>query len=218
MTVLFGGDACPLGLSVHFFEAAEAEVIAALPGDLAQVASTATGSRFPRALDTLLPFQAPWTRMLTAQVVRWTALTNNFINGGDGTAPGPAVMRRLGVRCVVATHAPRYGPGHQQSQLEVMGPDGQPPLMHIRSLSATATDGRWEWFESGTPFPFEDAERYASRRKRDRFDRPMLVAYLSGLGIPVDDDAYGDATVHQMQVTWRSREVTLEEARADFGR
>lgn len=93
----------------------------------------------------MVPFQAPWTRMPTAQVGRWTALTNNFINGGDGTAPGPAVMHELGVRCVVAAHVPRYGPGHAQTQLEVMGPGGEPPLMYIRSLSATATDGRWEW-------------------------------------------------------------------------
>lgn len=150
MTVLFGGDACPLGVSLQFLEAPEAEVVAALPGSLAGGRSTSTGSTFPQALSALLPFQAPWTRMLTAQVGRWTALANNGINGGDGTAPGPAVSRALGVRCVVATHAPRYGPGHAQTQLEVIGPGGEPPLMYIRSISATATDGRWEWHESGS--------------------------------------------------------------------
>jgi hypothetical protein len=156
--------------------------------------------------------------MLTAQVGTWTALANNAINGGDATAPGPAVMSQLAVRCVVATHAPRYGPGHAQTQLEVMGPGGEPPLMFIRSVSATATDGRWEWYESGAPFPFEETERYAARRKRDRFDRPMLLRYLAELGIPVDDDAYGIATLHQQRTTWASREVTLDEERANFGR
>ena len=90
--------------------------------------------------------------------------------------------------------------------------------MHIRTLSATATDGRWEWLESGAPFPFEETDRYVERRKRNRFDRPMLLRYLSGLGISLDDDAYAEGTLHQRQVTWGSREFTLEEARADFTR
>jgi hypothetical protein len=210
VTILFGGEACPLGLSIQFLECTETEVVAALPGALADVVSTATGSTFPKALDALLPFQALWTRMLTSQVGRWTALANNFINGGDATEPGPGVMHQLGVRCVVATHAPRYGPGHAQTQLEVLGPGGEPPLKYIRSLSASATDGRWEWCESGAPFAFEDTERYSKRLKRDRFDRPMLLRYLSALDIPLEDDAYGNATLHQIQAYWNSREVTLD--------
>lgn len=216
--MLFGGKACPLGLSVQFFEAPEADVVAALPGALADVVSAVAGPNFCDALPSLLPFQAPWTRMLTAPVGRWTALVNNAINGGDGTAPGPAVMHRLGVRCVVATHAPRYGPGHAQTQLEVLGPDGDPPQSYIRSLSATATDGRWEWHESGAPFAFEETERYVARLKQNRFDRPMLLRYLSALGIPDTDEAYGPATLHQVQADWASREVSIDEARAHFAR
>ena len=53
--------------------------------------------------------------------------------------------------------------------------------MYIRSLSATATDGRWEWYASGTPFEFEAPERYTRRRKRDRFDRELLLDYLEHL-------------------------------------
>ena len=214
---MFGGDLCPQGLSVQFLEVPETEVTAQFHDVFGDVLSVSTGSNFPQALNTLLPFQAPWTRMLTAQVGRWTALTNNFINGGDNTAPGPAIGRDLGVRCVVATHAPRFGPGHAQTQLEVSGPGGEPPLMYIRSISATATDGRWEWDEWGAPFPWEETERYTARLKRDRFDRPMLLRYLAELGISVDDDAYGVATLHQQQVTWSSREVSLDEERLLFG-
>ena len=90
--------------------------------------------------------------------------------------------------------------------------------MYIRSLSASATDGRWEWFESGTPFRFEETERYQEQRIRDRFDREMLLRYLSNLGVPVEDRGYGAATLHQVQVDWGSREVTLTEAKAEFGR
>jgi len=215
--VLFGGDLCPLGLSVQFLEVPEDDVIAALHEMFGDVASTAADCPFPWALRRMLPFQAPWTRMLTARVGRWTALTNNGIDGGDGTSPGPAIGRELGVRCVVANHVPRYGPGHAQTQLEVMGPEGEPPLMYIRTISASATDGRWGWYESGAPFPFEETERYASRLKRYRFDRPMLLRYLAHLGIPIEDDVYGDAALHQRQVTWASREVTLDEERLTFG-
>lgn len=45
--VLYGGEACPLGLMVQFLEAPEADVIAALPGRLANVVSTSTDAYFP---------------------------------------------------------------------------------------------------------------------------------------------------------------------------
>jgi hypothetical protein len=52
---------------------------------------------------------------------------------------------------------------------------------------------------------------------RDRFDRPMLLRYLERLGIPMADDVYGAATLHQRQVSWHGREVTLDEERRSFG-
>ncbi|MEZ5191106.1 MAG: hypothetical protein R2734_00055 [Nocardioides sp.] len=215
MTVLFGGDACPLGLSLQFLEAPRGRGRRCATWQSGRWSFDGNGFYSPQALSALLPFQAPWTRMLTAQVGRWTALANNGIHGGDGTAPGPAVSRALGVRCVVATHAPRQQSA--QTQLEVIGPGGEPPLMYIRSISATATDGRWEWHESGEPLPFEETERYGTRIKRNRFDRAMLLTYLIALGIPVDDDAYGTATLHQEHVSWSSREVSLDEERRVFG-
>lgn len=155
--------------------------------------------------------------MLAAQGGSWTAVVNNFVNGGDSSAPGPAVARSLDVRCVVAVRVPRYGPGHAATQLIVEGPGGEGPLSNIRTLSAHATDGRWRWDESGVAFEFEETERYSKRRTRDRFDRGMLLRYLAALGIPVDDDAYGTATLIQQRVDWPRREETLAEARALFG-
>ncbi|MHA3703368.1 hypothetical protein ACXR2U_14415 [Jatrophihabitans sp. YIM 134969] len=218
MTVLFGGEACPLGASVQFVEAPEDDVVALLPAGDRGLTSTPTGVGFAPALPALTPFQAPWTRMLTASAGRWTAVANNFLHGGDGTAPGPGLARQLGVRCVVATHLPPYGPGHAQTQLEISGPGGPPPLLGIRSLSATATDGRWQWFGSGDPLPFERTDTYARRRIRERFDRDLLLEYLAALGVPVEDTAFGDATLHQQLVSWPTRAVTLDEARRDFER
>jgi hypothetical protein len=35
--------------------------------------------------------------------------------------------------------------------------------------------------------------------------------------IPIDDGAHGIAALHQQQVTWASREVSLGEERQQFG-
>lgn len=89
--------------------------------------------------------------------------------------------------------------------------------MYVRALSASASDGRWEWFESGQPFVFERRERYTARRKRDRFDRRLLLEYLDALGIPADDDnAYGDALLLQEMATYERHRVGLDDARAEF--
>ena len=89
--------------------------------------------------------------------------------------------------------------------------------MEERTLSAGATDGRWEWHERGRSFGFEDVSRYKARRIRERFDRPRLLEYLTALGIPADDDdAYGPGVIIQQVVHWRRRTQTLEDARHDL--
>jgi hypothetical protein len=146
----------------------------------------------------------------------WTAYLNNFVDGGDATAIGAMLMKRLGIRLVVGDNSPKYGPGHQATQLWVLGPDGDPPLMYRRTIAAHATDGRWTWDQSGVPFDFEHTERYSARRIRDRFDRPLLVEYLEQFGISADDDAfYGDGILVQQRVTYATRtQSLLEEAKA----
>lgn len=216
---LFGGDASPLGWVVQYLDAPQETVLGALGAipDL-RVDMTPVMGSLRTALHALLPFESPWTRELVLPCGGWTAYLNNGLNGGDSSARGLAVGRDLGVRTVVAEHTLRYGPGHQATQLWVHGPDGAPPLMVRRTLSATATDGRWHWEASGEPFAFEDTSRYTARRVRDRFDRGLLIRYLGHLGIPADDaNAYGEAMLVQWAVTWQRRTVTLDQARSDLG-
>lgn len=215
MTALLGGEACPLASTVQFVEAPVEDVI----GDLRKTYGDVqpTGRPLPLAINALLPFQAPWSRLLVAPLGHWSAVVNNFVNGGDPTAPAPALARRLGVRAVIAAHVPRYGPGHQATSLEVLGPDGEPPLMSVRTISASATDGRWEWHALGEPLDFEQRDRYEARRVRDRFDRDLLLAYLGELGIDASDDsAYGSAVLLSERASYARREETLEVARALF--
>lgn len=218
MERLLGGSASPIGWSVQFLDA-PLEAAAEAVHEMRRGSDVRTREhlRYPDSLASLLPFQSPWTRELLHPCGAWTAYLNNFVNGGDSTATGPALARQMNVRCVVAVHAPRYGPGHQGTQLEVFGPSGIPPLMYERALSAMATDGRWEWHSSGAPLPFEDEGRYTGRRVRDRLDRALLVAYLLAFGIRVDDDdAYGDGLLIQQVVDWPTRTVSFADAQADL--
>jgi len=216
--LLLGGDASPIGWSVQYLEARSEAVVDALRDIHSENAVRVTQARpYPGVLEDLAPFEAPWTRELVMPCGRWTAYLNNFTDGGDSSAVGPALARLLGIRCVVATHTPRFGPDHEATQMWVIGPDGEPPLMYRRTLEAVATDGHWQWDVSGTPFEFEDQSRYSSRRIRDRFDRGLLLNYLDQLGIPAAHDAeYGPGVIVQQVVDWPRRTVTLDEARRDL--
>lgn len=222
---LLGGDASPIGWSVQYLQAPRDVVLAEIlkaRAEWGDVIEVATARPFPGVLHDLLPFEAPWTRELVICCGRWTAYLNNGVNGGDATAIGGALMKRLGVRLVVADNSPKYGPGHQATQLWVLGPDGEPPLMYRRAIAAHATDGRWTWDEWGVPFDFEHTERYGARRIGERFDRGLLVEYLEQLGIDADDDSfYGDGILIQQRVPYPTRTESLEQAKAaiaDAGR
>ena len=52
--------------------------------------------------------------------------------------------------------------------------------------------GSWAFEQSGKPYPFENLSAYEKPRKRDRFTRDMLVAYvqrLSGVD-PFKDESF----------------------------
>ncbi len=130
----------------------------------------------------------------------------------------PYLSTRLGVDCVVAMHVPVHGPGHAATQLWLLGPDGEPPLMYKRTVAAHAKDGRWSWHASGTPQPFEQLDRYRARSIEDRLDRPLLVEYLSALRIRADDtDFYGEGVALRQQVAYPVRCEPLPELRRRFG-
>jgi hypothetical protein len=215
---LLGGHASPIGWTVQYLEAPRDVVVAEIVRARAEwghVIEVASPRPFPEVLHDLLPFEAPWTRELVVSCGRWTAYLNNGVDGGDATAIGGALMKRLGIRLVVADNSPKYGPGHQATQLWVLGPDGEAPLMYRRTIAAHATDGRWTWGQSGVPFGFEHTERYGARRIRERFDRTVLVEYLEQFGISADDDTfYGDGILVQQRVTYATRTESLEQAKA----
>ncbi|MET3803657.1 hypothetical protein ABIB25_000641 [Nakamurella sp. UYEF19] len=144
----------------------------------------------------------------------WTCYLNNAIDGGDPASALGHMSRELGCLVVVSTHQPRTQVGHAATQFELIGPGGEPPLNYMRTISAHAGDGRWQWYESGEPRPFEDLGRYRARLVRDRFPRPLLLEYLSAMDIEPDDrDRFGQAILIKQHVSWPRRQQTLAEAR-----
>ena len=173
---------------------------------------------YSASLNALLPFEDPWTRELFLPLGRWTGYLNNGGDGGDPTASVAVTAQALGVRHVVAISSPSYGPGHSSTQLWLSGPGGEGAQQSIRTISAYQQDGRWSWLETGSVQAFENTARYARRRIRERFDRDLLLAYLSALGVDLTDDArWGDGVIVQQEVSHPRRTVTLEQACADLG-
>jgi hypothetical protein len=213
---VLGGDLSPIGLSVSFLRRPIDEVRAAFltwrRQELRQQVDEIGPIRFPDCTSVLDPLEAPWTVELLIDSGDWTTYLNNGIDGGDPTAAAPYLGVRLGCDCIVATHAPPYGPGHAATQLTMTGPSG------VRTISAHAEDGRWSWGADGPIQVFEKPARYEARRIIDRFDRNLLVEYLAAIGIRVDDRAfYGDGFGLRQVVAFQPRRETTAQVRARFG-
>jgi hypothetical protein len=95
---------------------------------------------------------------------------------------------------------------------------GDPVLGFRRTVCAANEAGRWVFEESGTPFEFEEVERYQAKRKRDRFPRALLENYVRHFGIrPFDDDffvvdaAHPAVLLERTQPLWKQPEYTLEQ-------
>lgn len=216
--IFLGGSARPLGCSIAFVAAPHDQVLSEVVDSHTTPCVVSPKPSLVKAVRALDPMEAPWTREVIIQCDGWTAYLNNGVGGGDLTAVAPAVSGHRGWRCISAEHIPRYGPGHAATQLWIAGPTGQPPLYYIRTLSATATDGRWQWIDWGDVQEFESLDRYARRRVRDRLDRELLIEYLAALGIRVDDpEFFGEATVVVQQAPWKTRKESVAQFRRDSG-
>lgn len=218
--VVFGGGLWPLGQSVGFVQLEFENAIDAYR-------AWSRGWKRPRPsfkpqpdaplldhLRRLPPLEMPYTRwLLVAHKTRWTAIFDNSRGGGD---PYPAVAeltRIAGARGVLAGHTPQDQYPFPATRFHLFGADGE----YARTIDCGVFDsGRWSFEAHGTEQPFEESDAYSTRLIRDRFTRPMLLRYLSALGIDADAaGAYGSAMLVQarlVRVAWRA---SLDEARAE---
>ncbi|MGO8883144.1 MAG: hypothetical protein ACLPUO_00700 [Streptosporangiaceae bacterium] len=223
MVELLGGLHSPIGWSVGWIEVPLPEVLSALVRWRRELGADLDvqdlGQCWPECLDRLDPLEAPWTtELLVSHAGTWTCYLNNDLNGRDPFPATGHLARLLQVRAVICTHQPMTPAGHASTQFQLLGPDGEPPLTYRRTIAAHAQDGRWSWDECGQRLAFEQPHRYSARRIRERLDREMLAAYLTAMGIAVDDDAaYAGAALVRQHVTWATRSQTLAQAKASWG-
>jgi hypothetical protein len=153
---------------------------------------TEIASSLADALTSLLPLAASkMRRLFVATSSDWVA---SFQNGIQGSDPFPAMSylaKRMGVLGMRVCCTPDRAE-HPATIWEVHAPEslGGCPLGYRRSLSASNDGDRGEFYKSGKHYPFEQIERYAERRKRDRFTRDKLRDYLRHFGIELITDEF----------------------------
>jgi hypothetical protein len=215
--LFLAGELVPIGCTISFLQRPAADVLRVVNEVRADATlEVASVGLLPGSASVLEPMEAPWTTELVVDCGTWTAYLTNSIGGGDITAIAPAVGRLLNTVCVSAQHIDRHGPGHASTQLWLQGPDGVPPLMYVRTVSAHCQDGRWSWYTKGTVQEYEQTDRYERRRISERLDRGTLVEYLDALGIRVDDPSFfGEGIAFRRIVDWDTRRQSVGEWRAE---
>lgn len=109
----------------------------------------------------------------------WTAMISNTILGTDGSVPS-VLSDRLKCEMVRATNT------DDATMFEFSNPNKETVEEQFRAVSAHI-ESRWEFHEYGKPLPFEDTERYKTKRKiKDKIDSDLLIQYLNELGISYD--------------------------------
>ena len=176
---------------------------------------------FPDALLSLAPIQTPWTREVIGRTSsdEWTAhFTNNHL-GGDSASWCGHLSGVVGCDAVDASHIPVGQYPFPATSFTKTTPHASPALRQHRHVRAGKYDsGRWEFFETGEPLPFEERERYGAKRIRDRFDQEMLLRYHGALRIHADDPAFWvGGSLLQHRVTFKPRTSTLDEVRRVYG-
>jgi hypothetical protein len=162
-----------------------------------QLRTTRISGTLEQVLRRLLPLTSIQRRRLLFVPTRsrWTAY---FGNGHQGTDAGPLVgvlaeqLKCHGVRCVAVPDTSKEPSGKYGALIfELFGPNPNPILNYVRTVSLANDGGRWVFETSGVALAVEDVARYDAKRKRDRFDFESLDRILASLDIRAfDEDFY----------------------------
>jgi hypothetical protein len=197
----------PITTSMGFFETECADVVQHFLGWQEEIKKTGrfikritsrpvTGT-LEQVLQALLPLKTNTaTRYLFIPARNgWTAYFDNGFRGTDPTVIVhlPELMHSRSVWVVANPHQP--GTSVNRSGwliMEVYGHEKTEWLNLIRRIRLENDLGKWHFEQFGSPFPFEQTERYLAKKKTDRFDLPLLKQYLHALGglSPFDENFF----------------------------
>jgi hypothetical protein len=185
------------------------------------------------ALHALLPLTVGRRRrfLFVPTQAGWSAFFDSDAHGTDVFSAVSFLAQQIGCRGLRVAAVPhtvtadeasgsgRYG----AAVLEIYGPT-EPGLLNIvRSIEAVNDGGKWVFDAIGEVQSFEDLAAYKARRVRDRFTFEMLDSYVRAIGLDAFDEAFylpdgSSAVVVELvgPADGTLRELTLEEARAEF--
>lgn len=188
----------PITSTLCFVEASLDRVSEALVGWLRQLGRTTSAETraepFPEVLHQLEPLTFGWIprELLVATRSNWTAYFDCSVRGTDMTGAVPYLCRLLSCRGLPVRVVPHDGTpdGRLGSiQFRLLGPT-HTILNNIRSVAAVHNGDRWEFVATGEPQPYEELDRYRSRRIQDRLTPEMIERYCRALGIEAFDPAF----------------------------
>lgn len=148
---------------------------------------------FPDALRRLEPLESPSRpRELLVEMAGWTAYFDCGINGTDPIGPVSAIARFARCRGLAIWTIPNT-PNRLGAVSWELFADHPTEFVNFERVVGLVNDGSgWTFDQRGTVQGFEVVERYAAKRKRDRFDSELVEAYSKALGVtPFDAYAYG---------------------------
>jgi hypothetical protein len=182
-----------------------AQVVQALTNWHEELYGSADVMELQGGIRAALPFLQPLKlgspcRWALVDMGGWTAFFDNFLRGIDPIPPMSVLARRLGVTTVAVTSIPHTVglPGIKQGRtgavrFNMFGPLKTDFINYVRTVSCIFDGARWVFHTHGTEQPFEEIERYAAPRVRDRFTSDMLSRYCAALELfPFDLNAYGE--------------------------
>ena len=156
------------------------------------------------SLENLLPLLLPLLsrelrkHLFVATKSNWIAYFNNKKSGTDaasviGYLPTQINCRGLIVKAILNDPAKKR-PG--AIVFDMYGPQTVNYKNNIRTISLLNDSSKWEFFQQGEPFNFEETDEYNAPAMQDRFTFSMLTKYLSALGLhPFDENFYMPAAV-----------------------
>ncbi len=204
MEPFLGSRFAPVTSAIGYLEVDLDDAVAALAEwrrelfDEVSVADVPT--LFPDCLYALEPLVggARPRELLVQATGGWTAYFDCLLQGTDavsavGYLAGKLSCRGLAIRAARPTRS-FAARGHEFSalQFELFGDERTDFLNYVRTISLTHDGTRWRFDLWGEAQPFEESEKYRSRRLADRFTGEMLERYCRALGIePFTAVAYG---------------------------